>query len=116
MIFDLLPGTRAALLDGTITRYMAEIIARATALLDDAGARAAEQKVLDRAARLTPGRLRAAIAAAVMEVSAVTTTGSSSTPNGEWTSSPTGPSAGPPQPAGPTTLNPRATRSRRAAS
>src|SRR5690349_17576599 len=63
-----LPGTRAALYDGTITRYRAEIIARATALLDDAEARAAEDKVLDRAARLTPGGLRAAIAAAVMEV------------------------------------------------
>ena len=63
-----LPGTAAALDDGTVSRYKAEIIARATALLDDAGARAAEQKVLDRAARLTPGGLRAAIAAAVMEV------------------------------------------------
>jgi hypothetical protein len=63
-----LPGTAAALDDGTITRYKAEIIARATALLDDAEARAAEGKVLDRAARLTPGGLRAAIAAAVMEV------------------------------------------------
>ena len=63
-----LPGTAAALLDGTITRYKAEIIGRATALLDDAEARAAEDKVRDRAARLTPGGLRAAIAAAVMEV------------------------------------------------
>ena len=63
-----LPGTAAALDDGIITRYKAEIIARATALLDDAEARAAEDKVLDRAARLTPGGLRAAIAAAVMEV------------------------------------------------
>ena len=63
-----LPGTRAALHDGTITRYKAEIIARATALLDDAEVRAAEDKVLDRAARLTPGGLRAAIAHAVMEV------------------------------------------------
>src|SRR6266487_2079058 len=63
-----LPGTAAALDDGTITRYKAEIIARATALLDEAGARAAEDKVLDRAARLTPGGLRAAIARAVMEV------------------------------------------------
>jgi hypothetical protein len=52
-----LPGTRAALRDGTITRYKAEIIARATALLDDAQARAAEAGVLDRAARLTPGGL-----------------------------------------------------------
>jgi Domain of unknown function (DUF222) len=63
-----LPGTAAALLDGTITRYKAEIIGRATALLDDAEARAAEGKVLDRAGRLTPGGLRAAIAVAVMEV------------------------------------------------
>ena len=58
-----LPGTAAALDDGIITRYKAEIIARATALLEDAEARAAEDKVLDRAARLTPGGLRAAIAA-----------------------------------------------------
>jgi hypothetical protein len=63
-----LPGTAAALDDGTVSRYKAEIIARATALLDDAGARAAEDKILDRAARLTPGGLRAAIAHAVMEV------------------------------------------------
>jgi hypothetical protein len=65
---DRLPGTMGALDDGTITRYKAEIIARATALLDPAEARAAEGKVLDRAARLTPGGLRAAIAHAVMEV------------------------------------------------
>jgi len=63
-----LPGTLAALLDGAVTRYKAEIIARATALLDDGEARAAEDKVLDRAGRLTPGGLRAAIAHAVMEV------------------------------------------------
>ena len=63
-----LPGTMVALLDGTVSRYKAEIIARAIALLDPAEARAAEGKVLDRAARLTPGGLRAAIAAAVMEV------------------------------------------------
>src|SRR5690349_21595745 len=63
-----LPGTAAALLDGTITRYKAGIIGRATARLDDAETRAAEDKILDRAARLTPGGLRAAIAHAVMEV------------------------------------------------
>src|SRR5689334_8128276 len=62
-----LPGTAAALLDGTITRYKAGIIGRATARLDDAETRAAEDKILDRAARLTPGGLRAAIAHAVME-------------------------------------------------
>jgi hypothetical protein len=61
-----LPGTAAALADGTISRYKAEIIARATALLEDDEARAAEQEVLDRAARLTPGALRAAIARAVI--------------------------------------------------
>ena len=63
-----LPGTMAALLDGTITRFKAELITGATALLDPAEARAAEQEVLDRAARLTPGGLRAAIARAVIEV------------------------------------------------
>ncbi|HTQ92822.1 MAG TPA: DUF222 domain-containing protein [Streptosporangiaceae bacterium] len=63
-----LPGTKAALLDGTISRFKAEIIAGATALLDPDEARAAEDKVLDRAARLTPGALRAAIARAVIEV------------------------------------------------
>ena len=63
-----LPGTKAALLDGTISRFKAETIVGATALLDPAEARAAEDKVLDRAGQLTPGGLRAAIARAVMEV------------------------------------------------
>ena len=63
-----LPGTAAALLDGTISLGKARLIATATALLDPAEARAAEAKVLDRAAGLTPGGLRAAIARAVMEV------------------------------------------------
>ena len=45
----------------------ARIIATATGLLDAAEARAAEAGVLDRAGRLTPGSLRAAIARAVME-------------------------------------------------
>jgi hypothetical protein len=62
-----LPGTAAGLEDGTISRYKTEIIARATALLEDEEARAAEAEVLDRAARLTPGGLRAAIARAVMK-------------------------------------------------
>src|SRR5467141_3016429 len=43
-----------------------EIIGRATALLDEDEARVAEAEVLDRAARLTPGALRAAIARAVI--------------------------------------------------
>ena len=63
-----LPGTMAALYEGTVSLYKARLIAAATALLDPAEARAAEAEVLDRAARLTPGGLRAAIARAVMEV------------------------------------------------
>jgi Domain of unknown function (DUF222) len=63
-----LPGTRAAFRSGVVNRGKAEIIAHATALLDPAEARAAEALVLDRAGRLTPGGLRAAIARAVMQV------------------------------------------------
>ena len=63
-----LPGTRAAFYDGTLRRSKVVIIARATAVLDPAEARAAEGKVLGRAGRLTPGGLRAAIARAVLEV------------------------------------------------
>jgi uncharacterized protein DUF222 len=63
-----LPGTMAAFLDGTISRHKAGLIAHATQFLDPAEARAAEGKVLDRAGRLTPRALRAAIARAVMEV------------------------------------------------
>ena len=48
-----LPGTAAALADGTISRYKAEIIAGATALLEDEEARAAEQDVLVRHATCT---------------------------------------------------------------
>ena len=63
-----LPGTRAALRDGTLSLGKARIIAAATGLLDPAEAAAAEAEVLDRAARLTPGGLRAAIARAVASV------------------------------------------------
>ena len=59
------PG--AALRDGIVSLGKARIIAAATGLLDPAEARAAEAGVLDRAGRLTPGSLRAAIARAVME-------------------------------------------------
>jgi len=62
-----LPGTAAALRDGTISLGKARLIAAATALLDPAEAAEAEAGVLDRAARLTQGGLRAAIARAVME-------------------------------------------------
>jgi hypothetical protein len=63
-----LPGTTAALRDGTLSLGKARIIVTATGLLDEDEARAAEAEVLDRAARLTPGGLRAAIARAVIEV------------------------------------------------
>ena len=63
-----LPGTKAAFHDGILRQSKVAIIARACAVLDPAEARAAEQLVLDRAGRLTPGALRAAIARAVMEV------------------------------------------------
>jgi hypothetical protein len=63
-----LPGTQAALRAGMISLRKAQLIATATSLLDPDEARAAEAKVLDRAARLTPAGLRAAIARAVMEV------------------------------------------------
>ncbi len=62
-----LPGTRAALREGILSLGKARIIAAATALLDEAEARAAENEVLDRAAGLTPGGLRAAIARAVIK-------------------------------------------------
>jgi hypothetical protein len=63
-----LPGTRAAFRSGVLRHSKAEIIARAVANLDPAEARAAEALVLDRAGRLTPGGLRAAITRAVIEV------------------------------------------------
>ena len=62
-----LPGTRAALREGILSLGKARIIAAATALLDEDEAAAAEAEVLDRAARLTPGGLRAAIARAVIK-------------------------------------------------
>jgi Domain of unknown function (DUF222) len=62
-----LPGTKAALQDGVVSLGKARLIGNATGLLDPAEARAAEAGVLDRAASLTPGGLRAAIARAVME-------------------------------------------------
>jgi Domain of unknown function (DUF222) len=62
-----LPGTSAALRDGIVSLGKARVIAAATGLLDPGEAAAAEAGVLDRAGRLTPGSLRAAIARAVME-------------------------------------------------
>ena len=62
-----LPGTKAALRDGIVSLGKARLIAGATGLLDPDEARAAEDEVLDRAGRLTPGGLRAEIALAVMK-------------------------------------------------
>ena len=63
-----LPGTKAAFTDGIVSQEKAGIIARATAVLDPAEARAAEALVLGRAGRLTPAGLRSAIGRAVIEV------------------------------------------------
>jgi len=63
-----LPGTKAALRDGVITLAKAQIITHATTVLNAKEAAAAEQLVLGRAGRLTPGGLRAAISQAVMDV------------------------------------------------
>src|ERR1035438_7493249 len=63
-----LPGTRAAFRSGILRQSKVEIIARAVTALDPAEARQAEALVLDRAGRLTPGGLRAAIVRAVLQV------------------------------------------------
>jgi hypothetical protein len=63
-----LPGTYAAFRTGILRESKAAIIARAVTNLNPAEARAAEAKVLDRAGKLTPGGLRAAITHAVIEV------------------------------------------------
>ena len=63
-----LPGTKEAFRTGVLRQSKAEIIARATQVLDPGEARAAEAMVLGRAGRLSPGGLRAAIVRAVMEV------------------------------------------------
>jgi hypothetical protein len=63
-----LPGTMALFGAGRLRESRVKIIVYATALLDQDESRAAEQLVLGRAARLTPGGLREAIARAVMEV------------------------------------------------
>src|SRR6202451_4118677 len=59
-----LPGTMALYLAGRLRHSKVLIIAAATSVLDPAEARAAEAMVLGRAARLTPGGLRSAIAPA----------------------------------------------------
>jgi hypothetical protein len=61
-----LPGTGAALNEGTIDLPRARAIAEATAPLDDDKAKAVEDKVLPRAAEQTTGQLRAALRRAVI--------------------------------------------------
>jgi hypothetical protein len=63
-----LPETMGLFLAGRLPESRVKIIVYATGPLDPAEARAAEQLVLGRAARLTPGGLRHAIAQAVMDV------------------------------------------------
>ncbi len=63
-----LPGTTALFRSGRLRQSKVMIIVAGTGPLDEDEARAAEEMVLGRAARLTPGGLRHAIAQAVMDV------------------------------------------------
>jgi len=63
-----LPATMAAYRSGKLRHSKVTIIVDATAPLDDEESKAAEEKVLGRAHRLTPSGLRDAIAKAVMDV------------------------------------------------
>jgi len=63
-----LPGTKAAFRSGALRLAKVEILARGTANLTPEEARAAEELVLGRAGRLTPGGLRSAVARAVIQV------------------------------------------------
>jgi hypothetical protein len=63
-----LPGTMAQYRSGKLRQSKVTIIVDVTAPLDDEESRAAEEQVLGRAHRLTPGGLRDAAARAVMDV------------------------------------------------
>jgi hypothetical protein len=63
-----LPGTMALFKSGKLRQSKVTIIVDVTAPLDEDESKAAEEQVLGRAARLTPGGLRHAIARAVMDV------------------------------------------------
>ncbi len=63
-----LPATARALRDGTIDYPRARLIAEATRVLSDEQAQQVEARVLARAGDQTPGRLRAALARAVIAV------------------------------------------------
>jgi hypothetical protein len=62
-----LPLTAAALNDGLIDAYKAQLIAEATRVLDDARAAAAEALVIPHIRGLTPGQIRIRIARAVLK-------------------------------------------------
>jgi Domain of unknown function (DUF222) len=63
-----LPGTTAGLLDGDLSDEKARIIVRGTSELTPEQAQQAEQAVLGRAAKLTPGGLRSAVSRVVIEI------------------------------------------------
>jgi hypothetical protein len=63
-----LPGTMALYRSGRLRQSKVTIIVDVTAPLDDEESRAAEERVLGRASRLTPSGLRDATAKAVMDV------------------------------------------------
>jgi hypothetical protein len=63
-----LSATMGALLSGDLRDDKVRIIQRATANLDEAEAAAVQEMILDRAGRITPGALRAAVNRAVMEI------------------------------------------------
>jgi hypothetical protein len=63
-----LPGTTALFRSGKLRLSKVTIIADGTAPLDEQESREAEERVLGRADRLTPGGLRHAVAQAVMDV------------------------------------------------
>ena len=62
-----LPLTAAALHDGRIDAYKAQLIAEATRVLDDAAAAAAEAMILSGVDGLTPGQIRVRIGRAVLK-------------------------------------------------
>jgi hypothetical protein len=63
-----LPGTAKALHEGVIDPPKAQLIAEATRILTDEQARQVEARILPRAGQQTTGRLRAAVARAVLAV------------------------------------------------
>ena len=63
-----LPGTMAVFRSGKLRQSKVTIIVDVTAPLDEEESKAAEEQVLGRAGRLTPGGLRHAVAQAVMDV------------------------------------------------